>query len=501
MTTVAGPILTMDGIFKGFGAVQALKDVSLAARAGEVLALMGENGAGKSTLLKIMTGAHQPDTGSLRVAGKVQTFAGPADARRRGIRVVAQEPEIMPELSVAENVYVGALPRQGRLVDRVALKAAVLRDIERAGFSGLLHPETKGADLSPAQRQMVEILRALSGEPKVIAFDEPTSSLSDREADALFDLIRRLQDQGIAIIYVSHRMNEIFAIASRILVLRDGQVVGERLADQTDEKDLVKMMVGRDLSSLFARSGRDPGRVVLDVRGLTTEDVADISFQVHAGEVVVLSGLVGAGRTELARALIGDRQIIDGEIRLDDEVIRLKSPRDAIRAGLCLAPEERKSQALLMKRSIRDNIALSILGKISRFRIVNRREERRISERYSNMLRVKTPSLDLEVAKLSGGNQQKIVLARWLASHSKLFILDEPTRGVDVGAKADIYAIIDQLAAEGAAILVISSELPEVMGLADRIIVMQRGRITGQVKRSDATEEKILSLAILEETT
>ena len=491
-------VLVLRNVSKEFAGVRALNDVTLAARSGEVLALIGENGAGKSTLLRVMSGAHNADAGQIILDGEPVTFASPAVARRNGIRVVSQEPEIMRDLNVAENVYAGNLPRRGRLVDWARLMADVETDIERAGFQGMLDPSTLGRDLSPAQRQMVEILRALIGEPRVIAFDEPTSSLSDHEAEQLFNLIRRLAASGVAIIYVSHRMREIFGVATRVLVLRDGRVVGERLLSETDQAELVRMMVGRDLTALFQHTPHALGRTVLSLRNVTSADVENVSLDVRAGEVVVLAGLVGAGRTELARAIMGDLPITSGEIFVDDERMTPASPRDAIRAGLCLAPEERKTQALLMKRSIRDNITLAIIGQISRFHVVRRREERTVASHYAVELRVRTPSLENEVSTLSGGNQQKVVLARWLARRCKLLILDEPTRGVDVGAKADIYAIIDRLAADGAAVLAISSELPEVLGLADRVVVMKHGRITGELMRAEASEEKILRLAMLE---
>ena len=490
--------LVMEGVDKHFAGVQALSGVRLIARAGEVLALMGENGAGKSTLLKILSGAYTPEAGRIQIDGKPVTISAPADAHRLGVRVVAQEPEIIPYVSVAENIYAGALPHRGRLVDRTALRAKVAADIQRSGFLGMIDPDQLGNSLSPAQRQLVEILRALSGDVRVIAFDEPTSSLSDRDSETLFALIKRLTASGIAVIYVSHRMKEILHIATRVLVLRDGQVVGERQAEETNEGELVRMMVGRDLSALYQRSAHSPGRVVLSVENVSSADVRDISFEVRAGEVVVLAGLVGAGRTELARAIIGDVPLTAGEIRVDGQALQLRSPRDAVRAGLCLAPEERKAQALLMKRSVRENISLAVLQRLSRWHVVNRGEERQLAERYLRELHIRTPSIEQEVATLSGGNQQKTVLARWLARDSKLLILDEPTRGVDVAAKAEIYAIIDRLASRGIAVLVISSELPEVLGLADRIVVMKGGRVSGTIERADATEEKILSLAILE---
>ena len=492
-------LLHMDEVAKRFGSVQALRGVSLTARAGEVLALMGENGAGKSTLLRLMSGVHQPDSGGIAVQGEHVVFATPHAAREAGVRVVVQEPEIIPDLSVAENVYAGALPRRGRLFDRRALHAQLERDLARYGFTEVLRPEQRGRSLSPAQRQVVEILRALTGGARVIAFDEPTSSLSDHEVESLFRLIGQLKSEGIAIIYVSHRMKEIFRIADRILVLRDGASVGERLAAETDEAELVRMMVGRDLTALFPRSPRSIGGSVLRLRDVTTQDVTGVSFEVRAGEVVALAGLVGAGRTELAHAVIGDTPILSGQVEVEGCKLTLRSPRDAVRAGLALAPEERKQQALLMKRSVRDNICLAVLGRLQSWSVVSRAEESRIARRYVQELRVRTPTIEQDVATLSGGNQQKTVLARWLARDAKLLILDEPTRGVDVGAKADIYAIIDRLAAQGSAILVISSELPEILGLADRILVMQGGRIRGELSRAEATEQKILSLAILED--
>jgi L-arabinose transport system ATP-binding protein len=459
-------------VSKSFAGVHALTDVSLEVRAGEVLALMGENGAGKSTLLKIFTADHAPDAGRLLVDGEPVHFSGPADARAAGIRVIGQEPEIVPHVSVAENIAIGALPhRRHRFASR-ELEQRVTRDIEAYGFGGGLSARTLGSDLSPAQRQLVEILRALSTSPRVLAFDEPTSSLGDAETEALFALIERLRADGVAVVYVSHRMAEIFRVADRVAVLRDGQLVAVRPAVEVDEGELVRMMVGRDLASVFAREERDRDQVVLQVDGVTTDDVTDVSLTVRAGEVVALSGLVGAGRSELVKALVGDVPLRSGSVSVDGQVLRLRTPRDAVRAGIGFAPEERKAQALVMGRSVRDNVSLAILDRLSRWRIEH------------------------EVRKLSGGNQQKVVLARWLVRRPKVLILDEPTRGVDVGAKADIYRIINSLAADGMAVLVVSSELPEVIGLADRVLVMRAGRLTGELSREQATEERILALAL-----
>ncbi|GAA4613258.1 sugar ABC transporter ATP-binding protein [Actinoallomurus liliacearum] len=488
------------GVSKRFAGVRALDDVTLDFPGGAVTALMGENGAGKSTLIKIINGDHLPDGGRILLDGAPLALHAPADARRAGIRVIPQEPEIVPHVSVAENVYLGALPRRaGRTFDRAGLRARVRADLRRLGFERVLDPDTLGSRLTAAQRQLVEILRALTTDARVIAFDEPTSSLSENEVEALFALIGRLRDQGLAVIYVSHRLQEIFRLADRIAVLRDGGLVGVRDVDRTDEAEIVRMMVGRDLSDMFAREHSATDEVVLEVDSVTTDDVRDVSLTVRAGEVVALAGLVGAGRSELAGAIVGDLPIRSGEVRVGGRPVRLRQPRDAVRAGMGYAPEERKAQALLMERSVRDNTSLVVLDRLRRFRFVRRAEERRLTREYVDRLNVRTPDIEHEVRKLSGGNQQKVVLARWLARKPKVLILDEPTRGIDVGAKAEIYHLIDDLARSGVAILVISSELPEVLGLADRVVVMQNGHVTGELARADATEETILGLAMAED--
>jgi len=490
----------VEGITKRFGAVQALGGVTLDFPAGQVTALMGENGAGKSTLLKILTGDHQPTEGRVLLDGVPLDLQSPAQARAAGIRIIPQEPEIIPHVSVAENVYAGALPRKaGRRLDRAELRRRIEADLERLGFARVIDPDLLGSELTPAQRQLVEILRALTGRAEVIAFDEPTSSLSEQETAALFALIRRLRDQGVAVIYVSHRMKEIFQLADRIAVLRDGAVAGVQDATQTSEAELVRMMVGRDLSAMFVRQDVATDRVVLDVQNLTTDEVHGINLQVRAGEVVGLAGLIGAGRSELALALAGDRPVRSGRVLLDGRELTSGRPDEVIRAGLGLAPEERKAQALFLHRSIRDNTSLVVLDRLRRLRFVRRSAEQALAQEYADRLRVRTPSIEHEVRKLSGGNQQKVVLARWLARKPKVLILDEPTRGIDVGAKAEIYQIIADLAQQGVALLVISSELPELLGLADRVAVMQNGRITGELTRAEATEEAILALAMADD--
>lgn len=488
--------VTISGLSKGFTGVQALQNVTLKIRAGEVLALLGENGAGKSTLLKILSGDHAPDEGEIALNDLPVRFRSSGDARRAGIRVIAQEPEIIKHVSVAENIFVGNLTSGSRLFSERQLNRASQRLLEEFGFDSVLDPTAPGDSLSPAQRQIVEIMRGLVDRPEVIAFDEPTSSLTEGEVDALFALIGHLRAAGVAIVYVSHRMAEIFRVADRVAVLRDGKLVGVKRREETTESELVKMMVGRDLGSLYRRTPVQLGETVLTVTGLDSELVHDVSLSVRAGEVVALAGLIGAGRSELARTIVGDLPRHSGEVAVDGVTIRSKSPADAINAGIGLAPEERKAQALLMQRSVRDNMSLAILRQISRFLFVRNGEERRIVTGLVGRMRVRTPSIETEIRNLSGGNQQKVVLGRWIARRPKVLILDEPTRGVDVGAKAEIYGLIDELAQGGVAILVISSELPEVIGLADRILVMEGGRIVGELDSDTANEEAILSLAL-----
>jgi len=489
-------MLSARGIEKSFGPVRALQGVELELRAGEVTALMGENGAGKSTLLKILTGDLQPDAGTLTLNGEEVQFTDPRQSRLAGLRVIAQEPEVLLHVSVAENIYVGALASHGFVFNRSATLARASADLAKYGFEKLIRPEALGSELSPAQRQIVEIMRALVDKPSVICFDEPTSSLGDEEVVILFRLIRQLRDEGIAIGYVSHRMNEIFELSDRITVLRDGKFVGTKVTAETNHDELVRMMVGRDLSQFFHRDPAVPGETIVELQGVTNEHVTEIDLTVKAGEVVGVAGLVGAGRSELMKTIVGDLRVQGGTMLMRGQTVNFRSPGDAIAAGIGFAPEERKAEALLLQRSVRDNIALARLKDLSRWIFVKTKDERSLAEEYVGRLAIRTPSSDQLVGNLSGGNQQKVVLARWLATHPRLLVLDEPTRGVDVGAKSEIYAIIDELAHAGVAVLVVSSELPEVLGLSDRIYVMAAGRITGELTRAEATEEKILALAM-----
>jgi L-arabinose transport system ATP-binding protein len=487
------PRLGFTGICKSFGVVKALRDVSLDVRAGEVLALMGENGAGKSTLLKIMAGAYHADQGTITIDGVPQHFPTPLHARNAGVRVVYQEPDIVPGTTVAENIFIGELPRRaGRLVDWKRLNEDAAQLLSTFRFGQEIDPETIASDLTPAKRQMVEILRSLRQGLKVLALDEPTSSLSEAEAHDLFDLVRRLRADGVGILYVSHRMNEILGLSDRVAVLRDGALVGVRQAAELDQRQLISMMVGRTLESGMRKQRQTDGDTILQVEGLTSDDVTDISFTLRAGEVVGLAGLIGAGRTELSKTLFGALPHRSGRIRIAGDDVAIRSPRDAVDVGLVYVPEERKADGLFLERSVMENASIAILRRISPLRIIRKKEERRIVTEYARRMRVKTPSLDQWIGKLSGGNQQKLILARWLATNPRILILDEPTRGIDVGAKADVYALIDELAAAGAAILLVSSELPEILGLSDRIICLQAGRISATLNANGASEEAVL---------
>jgi L-arabinose transport system ATP-binding protein len=498
----APPALAALGVSKRFGVVRALDEVTLAVRGGEVLALVGENGAGKSTLMRIFEGVYRPDQGTLATRGVQQTLRSPADAHALGIRVIHQEPDIIPDLSIAENLFLGDFRRfRGLFLDRVDLARRTRTLLAEFGLENDLDPWTRAGDLSPAQRQLMEIMRALRRGLKVLALDEPTSSLTEDEARHLFGIVRRLRGDGVGVIYISHRMREVRDLADRVAVLRDGRLVDERPTREFPEAEIVQAMVGRPIADLYDRRVRRRGEIALSVQGLTTTRVHDVSFDVRSGEVVGLAGLMGAGRSELAEAIFGYDRALVGSVAVSGRPVRLRSPADAIAAGVGFAPEDRKSQALLLLRSVKDNISLAIPDLISRFDFVNDRDERWIAGALVDRLRIRTPSLDASVSNLSGGNQQKVVLGRWLARRPKVLILDEPTRGVDVGAKAEIYRLIAELAAEGIALLVISSEMPELLGLADRILVMAGGRVVAEMPREEASEECILSLAMADNLT
>ncbi len=490
-------ILDVVAVGKAFPGVRALTSLSMQVARGEVVAFVGENGAGKSTLLKILCGDYTLDEGQVRLDGAEVSHASPLEARRAGFRLVRQEPEIVPDISVAENVFVGECPRRalGR-VDFPAMRAEVNALLARYGFAGMLDADALGRSLSPAQMHLVEILRALKPGVKVVAFDEPTSSLTSDEVARLFAMIAKLKAEGLGIIYVSHRLKEVMAISDRIVVLKDGVQTGNLPTADTTENEIVRLMVGRELIHNFKRAETSRPEVVLDVQGLNSRWHRDISFRIHAGEILGFGGLVGAGRTELAKVIFGEFAKSSGIVRISGVEKNIRAPSDAIAADIGFAPENRKVEGLILVRSVIENAALAVYARLARHGILRTARMAEAVGPVIRQLEVKTPSLAQEVGKLSGGNQQKVVLARWLAAGPKLLILDEPTRAVDVGAKAEIYRLIDKLASEGMAIMVISSEMPELLALSDRIVVMRDGRLSPPVEKRDATEERIVSLAL-----
>lgn len=498
--TIPGTLI-VSHISKAFPNVQALDDVSLEIRPGEILAFIGENGAGKSTLLKIINGDYQPDSGTLSIDGKKLAFSNPKQAHEAGIRVIYQEPEIVPGVSVPENIWIGELPKRYGMINRRQLNQKAQQRLQEYGFENVLPINMMGEELSSAQRQIVEIMRALKRGVRVLALDEPTSSLTDEEVERLFTLVRRLRDEGVAIIYVSHRINEIKRLCDRIAILRDGHLIAVRPSNELTESEIVSLMVGRSLSDIFQRNPAATDREVLRVKDLYSNWHNNVSFYVNAGEVVGFSGLVGAGRSELAKVIFGEYPKESGEIFLEGEETAIRRPDQAISKGIGFAPEDRKREGLILMRSVLENASMAILRQLSRFHFVRKSLERNVVSGYVEKLQVRTPSLEQEVGKLSGGNQQKVVLSRWLAAKPKVLILDEPTRGIDIGAKAEIYRLIDDLANQGLGIMFISSEMPEILGLSDRIYVMQNGRITGELDGKSATEESILELAMIDNLT
>ena len=483
-----------ENITKRFPGVQALDDVSLEIARGSCHALCGENGAGKSTLGKILAGIYEPDGGRLFVDGREVAFTGPRDALAAGVGMVHQELAFCANLSIAENLCLAALPSERGFVERSELSKRANTMLAEIGAE--LDVSRPLGELTTAQQQIVQIASAVGSGARIVVFDEPTSSLSQVDAERLYELIDRLKQRGVTCIYVSHRMPEVFRLCDAVTVLRDGRHVGTRPSRELSETDLVQMMIGRAVSEYFPRPRRTAqSEELLRVDGLSLPGkFEDVSFTLHAGEVVGLAGLVGAGRSDVAAALFGIEPAASGSIRVGGRVASVRTPREAIELGIGLVPEDRKRQGLVQSESGLRNTSLTILDRLSRFSWIDRARERGIARQYFDRLRVRAPSVDTVVAGLSGGNQQKIVLARWLAAQSKILILDEPTRGVDVGAKAEIHALIGELAEQGAAILLISSELPELLNLSDRILVLRAGRMVGEVARADASQERLLRL-------
>jgi rhamnose transport system ATP-binding protein len=488
------PVLTLSHASKAFAGVHALQDVSLDLYAGEAHGLVGENGAGKSTLVKILGGVHQPDAGRLTIGGEDVLLHGPGDAADRGIAVIYQEPTLFGDLSVAENVFIGRQPlRAGRRIDSRAMHREVEAVFKRLGVP--IDPERIARGLSIAEQQLVEIAKALTRQARVLIMDEPTAALSPVEARRLFTVVETLRAGGAAVVFVSHRLEEVFAVCQRVTVLRDGKPIMSRPLSGLTPDDLVRAMVGRDVV-YGEHQVRHAKQTVLQVERLTREGVfLDISFEVRAGEVVALAGLVGAGRSEVARAIFGIDRYDAGAVQINGTALRKGSPGDAMQAGIGFVPEDRRQQGLVMEESTSRNIALASLHRLQRGGLISARAERSFAAEWAKRLQVKYGRITNPVSSLSGGNQQKVVLAKWLARRPSLLIVDEPTRGIDIGTKAEVHRLISSLAGEGVAVLVISSELPEVLTLADRVLVMREGRLTGALSREQATEETIVALA------
>ncbi|MER7278891.1 sugar ABC transporter ATP-binding protein [Dactylosporangium sp. NPDC000244] len=488
-------MLVLEGVSKSFGAVAALRDVRLDLRAGEAHALVGENGAGKSTLVKILAGAHAPDAGTLSLDGEPLVLANPADARAAGIAVIYQEPTLFPDLSVAENIFMGRQPlKSGRRIDTAEMRRRATELFARLGVQ--MDPDRPARGLSIADQQLVEIAKALSFDARVLVMDEPTAALSGVEVERLFAVARSLRDAGAAVLFISHRFDEVFALCQRITVMRDGQWVSTDPADELTVADVVRRMVGREVGELFPKEEAAIGEARLEVRGLNRQGAFhDVSFTVRSGEIVALAGLVGAGRSEVIRAVFGVDRYDSGEVLVDGRPLRAGSASAAIGAGLALVPEDRRQQGLVMELSVERNATLPRRWSLSRLGLLFGGAERRSAQDWAGRLRVKAGRLGDPVSTLSGGNQQKVVLAKWLATRPRVLIVDEPTRGIDVGTKAEVHRLLTRLAGEGVAVLMVSSELPEVLGMADRVLVMHEGRLAADIPRTRADEESVMLAA------
>lgn len=490
-------ILEMKNICKSYGGIHALRNVSLELKRGEVLCLCGENGAGKSTLMKILAGVEQPTSGEIFIDGKKVSILKPVDAFQYGISMVHQELIQIEDMTIAENIYVGRYKTKGGLIDSKALYQKTKELLERLDIH--FNPNSLVRQYSIANRQLIEIAKALSHELSIIIFDEPTAALTIEETENLYKIIRRLRDDGIAVILISHRMEDIFAVGDRVIVLKDGANSGILNVDSTTVDEIVKLMIGREMTQQFPEKTNQIGETIMEVRHLSNDRIHDISFHLRKSEILGIAGLVGAGRTELLRAIFGVDPS-EGEIILENKKIKNNTPREGLFRGFALVPEDRKDQGLILNQSILQNMILSILKKTSVFGFMNQKKETDICDEYINKLKIRTPGRHLMVSALSGGNQQKVVLGKCLAPSPTILLLDEPTRGVDVGAKAEIYKIINDLADEGLSIIVVSSEMTELLGISDRILVMHEGYLSGELSMEEASEESIMKLAISHST-
>jgi ABC-type sugar transport system ATPase subunit len=486
--------LSMSGISKSFPGVKALRRVNLEVREGEVHAIVGENGAGKSTLMKILAGFYHPDEGTIEVGGKRIEAMSPREARDLGIGMIYQELNLVPDLTVAENIGLGAMPRRGPFVDYkalVALAESVLKELDAD-----IDANMRLGNLSLSQQQLVEIAKVVARKPGIVVFDEPTSSLGEKETRILFNVIKRMRAAGIAVLYISHRLQEVMEIGDRVTVLRDGRNIETRDVAGITPDEMVRLMVGRELTEMFPKLDIPLGDVVLDVSTLSRAGEFDgITLDVRAGEIVGLAGLVGSGRTEVARAIFGLDPADTGEVKLCGKSVRIRRPHHAVAAGIALVPEDRKGQGIVPMLSVRENFTLPMIGRLTKAFLVRARRERALVQEFADRLKLNPPLIERALGSFSGGNQQKVVLGKWLLSKPSVLILDEPTRGVDVGAKADIHQIIGEFAEAGGAVLMISSELPELLAVCDRIFVLHEGVLAAEIPRADASEESVMRAA------
>ena len=489
-------VLVIHNVTKTYPGVIALNDVSMEFEAGEVHALVGENGAGKSTIIKCISGAVRPDSGSIRFEGQELTAMGPDGLRKMGIEVVYQELNLAPQLAVYENIFLGNLETKGpgkRLVDPGKMIAETKRIFEQLGID--IDPEEKAGNLSVAYMQFVEIAKAISKDAKVLIMDEPTATLANSDVQILFQTIRKLKARGVTIIYVSHRMEEIFEITDRCTVMRDGHYITTVVTKDVKRKDLINYMVGREMSETYPERDTKPGEETLRVEHLTGNGVQDISFSLHRGEILGMAGLVGAGRTETAMMIFGAARVESGKIFVHGREVHIPSPRAAVNHGIGLIPEDRKLHGLILGKSIVENITFPSLKRFAKKMVIDRRREKKAAREQVDILRIKTPGLAQTVKNLSGGNQQKVVLAKWLVRKSDILIFDEPTRGVDVGAKQEIYRIMNQLVEDGKSIIMISSEMEELLGMSDRLIVLSEHRMAGELGKEEMTQNRVLDMA------